>query len=116
MTYEPTNEDFIMAAMESGFKTHELSPSMRDFANRIAYDARQKLRAELQADGWRHCAKGQNTTQFCGQLEAAVLAERQRQRDKIYAHIGRTTMSVYGTQPECKAARDALQRLLEDDK
>ena len=75
--YELTNEDFIRADMESGFQTHELSPSMRDFANRIAYDARQKLLAELQADGWRQCAKGQNTTQFCGQLEAAVLAERE---------------------------------------
>lgn len=39
----------------------------------------------------------------------------QCQRDKIEAHIGRTTMSVYGTQSECKAARDALQRLIEDD-
>lgn len=75
--YELTNEDFIRAAMESGFQTHELSPSMRDFANRIAYDARQKLLAELQADGWRQCAKGQHTTQFCGQLEDAVKAERE---------------------------------------
>jgi hypothetical protein len=27
--------------------------------------------------GWRRCAEGQNTTQFCALLEAAVLAERE---------------------------------------
>ena len=41
--------------------------------------------------------------------------ERERQSDKIRAHIGRCTMSVYGTQAECKAARDALERLLDDE-
>lgn len=42
--------------------------------------ADQLLKAHLDqliAEGWRQCAKGQNTTQFCGQLEAAVLAERE---------------------------------------
>ena len=28
-------------------------------------------------DGWRQCAVGQRTTQFCGQLEAAVEAQRE---------------------------------------
>lgn len=28
-------------------------------------------------EGWRQCAKGQNTTQFCGLLEEAVKAERE---------------------------------------
>jgi hypothetical protein len=27
--------------------------------------------------GWRRCAEGQGETQFCGMLEAAVLAERE---------------------------------------
>lgn len=27
--------------------------------------------------GWRQCAEGQSTTQFCGLLEAAVKAERE---------------------------------------
>ena len=27
--------------------------------------------------GWRQCAKGQRTTQFCGMVEQAVLAERE---------------------------------------
>jgi hypothetical protein len=28
-------------------------------------------------EGWRQCAKGQRTTQFCGLLEEAVRAERE---------------------------------------
>lgn len=38
---------------------------------------RDALRAEMAKEGWRQCAVGQRTTQFCGQLEAAVLAERE---------------------------------------
>jgi len=34
----------------------------------------------------------------------------------IAAELERTTMSVYGTQAECKAARDALQRLADSIK
>jgi hypothetical protein len=44
-------------------------------AVQVRDDLRQQL-AECQArnaeDGWRQCAKGQRTTQFCGQLEEAV--------------------------------------------
>lgn len=46
-------------------------------------------------------------------LDAAAEIDPMRQSDKIRAHIGRCTMSVYGTQAECKAARDALERLLD---
>jgi hypothetical protein len=114
-----TKDEIKALAIECGFTLREqpdgsmdLNPYVYDFAEKLAFEQFSQMRI----DGWRLCAKGQNTSQFCGQLEAAVLVERQRQRDKIEAHIGRTTMSVYGTQPECKAARDALQRLLEDDK
>lgn len=31
----------------------------------------------MQENGWRQCAVGQRTTQFCGQLERAVAAERE---------------------------------------
>lgn len=44
----------------------------------------------------------------------ALQQERERWRGKVQFHLSRTTMSVYSTQPECKAARDALQRLLDD--
>lgn len=48
-------------------------------------------------------------------LQSAVNRMKEKQREKIRAHIGRCTMSVYGTQAECKAARDALERLLDDE-
>jgi hypothetical protein len=142
-----TKDEIKALALECGFTLREqpdgrmdLNPYVYDFAEKLAFEQFSQMRS----DGWRQCAKGQNTSQFCGQLEEAVKAlrieveqlkternrsgvelrnavakavreEHQRQRDKIEAHIGRSTMSVYGTQPECKAARDALQRLLEDD-
>jgi hypothetical protein len=34
-------------------------------------------REAMKSDGWRQCAVGQRTTQYCGQLEAAVAAERE---------------------------------------
>ena len=48
-------------------------------------------------------------------IRSAFQRMKERQNDKIRAHIGRCTMSVYGTQAECKAARDALERLLDDE-
>ena len=44
------------------------------FADRAAVEAE---RERIVADGWRQCAKGQRTTQFCGQLQKAVEAERE---------------------------------------
>lgn len=35
------------------------------------------IKQHLLAEGYRKCAEGQRTTQFCGQLEAAVKAERE---------------------------------------
>lgn len=41
-------------------------------------DSLEILRAALaESDGWRQCAKGQKTTQFCGLLEEAVKVERE---------------------------------------
>jgi hypothetical protein len=40
-------------------------------------EVRRTIEQEFKADGWRRCAEGQNTTQFCALLEAAVLAERE---------------------------------------
>ena len=41
------------------------------------YSFVELLEREMIRDGWRQCAKGQKTTQFCGQIEAAVAAERE---------------------------------------
>ena len=35
------------------------------------------IKQHLIAEGYRKCAEGQQTTHFCGQLEAAVKAERE---------------------------------------
>lgn len=43
------------------------------FADAITETAREAM----VRDGWRQCAAGQQTTQFCNQLEDAVLAERE---------------------------------------
>lgn len=60
--------------------------------------------------------RSKNSGELVGlELVTRAAKERERQSDKIRAHIGRCTMSVYGTQAECKAARDALERLLDDE-
>ncbi len=50
-----------------------LHPSLERFANLVAAAERERMKAE----GWRQCATGQKTTQFCGLLEEAVKAERE---------------------------------------
>ena len=34
--------------------------------------------AQMIRDGWRKCAEGQKTTQYCGLLDLAVAAEREK--------------------------------------
>ena len=41
-----------------------------------AHVAAQK-EAQMIRDGWRQCAEGQRTTQYCGLLDSAVKAERE---------------------------------------
>ena len=38
---------------------------------------RENERKTMIEQGWRQCAKGQRTTQFCGMVEQAVQAERE---------------------------------------
>jgi hypothetical protein len=38
----------------------------------------------MKSEGWRQCAVGQKTTQFCGMLEAAVQAEREACAKIVY--------------------------------
>ena len=83
-------EEIIRMAREAGFSG--LSPSehidgvgavyasdenitneLERFAHLVAAAEREAMRQ----DGWRRCAVGQNATQHCGLLEAAVVAERE---------------------------------------
>ncbi len=57
---------------------------LRDAIRGVVIDAmnkaaeRAEIMANLRLNGWRQCAVGQKTTQFCGMLEAAVQAEREK--------------------------------------
>ena len=44
--------------------------------------------AQMIRDGWRKCAEGQKTTQYCGLLDAAVKAERERCCVIVYGMAG----------------------------
>ena len=83
-------EDVIRMAEHAGFgmpvqvfqfRTEELER----FAALVAAEKEQ----QMIRDGYRQCAKGQRTTQFCGLLDAAVKAEREKvvawMRSKSYA-------------------------------
>jgi hypothetical protein len=48
-----------------------------DTVVRFAQMIAEAEREAMIADGWRQCAKGQRTTQFCGQAEQARLKERE---------------------------------------
>jgi hypothetical protein len=48
-------------------------PLIEHLIDLATYDERINMKIE----GWRQCAKGQRTTQFCGQVQAAVEAERE---------------------------------------
>lgn len=70
-------KEVLRIAKECGFWGAEtnsfgVSYKLERFAT-VIYEACAK---SMQADGWRQCAKDQHTSQFCGQLEAAVAAER----------------------------------------
>ena len=44
---------------------------------RFAFIFFQAARKEMIKEGWRFCAKGQQTTQYCGLTEQAIRAERE---------------------------------------
>ena len=54
---------------------HWLSP---EHVQRRIDEAVAAERERMIAQGWPHCAQGQRTTQFCGQAESLVAAERER--------------------------------------
>jgi hypothetical protein len=75
-----TRDEIKQLALDCGFALREqqfggvdLYPHVYNFSERLIEAVIEKMKAE----GWRKCAKGQHTTQFCGQLEQAVLAERE---------------------------------------
>ena len=73
MTLPPLPEWTKMDGL-GGLVPSEIRVAMRAYGAACAAAERESMIA----DGWRQCAKGQRTTQFCGQLEAAVAADRER--------------------------------------
>ena len=61
-----TRDDIIRMARESGLMDAPYTERMERFAALVAAATEREMRES----GWRQCAKGQRTTQFCGQLEA----------------------------------------------
>jgi len=55
--------------------------SLERFAALVAAAEVERMKSE----GWRQCAEGQRTTQFCGLLEEAVNAERERYEREVRA-------------------------------
>lgn len=75
-----TRDDIIRLAQEAG-AFFDGDCSVYDmpehcFEKFAALVAAEK-EAQMIRDGWRQCAEGQRTTQFCGLLEEAVKAERE---------------------------------------
>lgn len=85
-----TKDEIKALAIRCGFTLREqpygnmdLYPYIYDFAERLLKTQLEQMLAE----GWRQCAKGQHTTQFCGQLEEAVKAERKRWHDAVMLEL-----------------------------
>lgn len=55
---------------------------------RFFHMAQAAERESMIKQGWRQCAKGQRTTQFCGMVEKAVQEEREACIDIVAIHGG----------------------------
>jgi hypothetical protein len=99
-----TRDDIIEAASKAGFETKrdmiwvdgwEITPTLTRFAALVAAAERERIiaantpeierinahiegmRNRMISEGWRQCAQGQRTTQFCAVAEQARLEERE---------------------------------------
>ena len=73
-----TRANILRMAREAGFagwlaETPFVTTCFEHFAALVAAAERERMKSE----GWRQCAKGQRTTQYCGLLEDSVKAERE---------------------------------------
>ena len=73
-----TRDDIIRMAEHAGFGMpvqvfQFRAEELERFAVLVAAEKEQ----QMIRDGWRKCAEGQRTTQYCGLLDAAVEAERE---------------------------------------
>lgn len=78
-----TREEVVRLAKEAGLSppqeivvNHYWTAELADL-ERFADLLGKFVSDRMIANGWRQCAQGQRTTQFCGQLESAVAGERE---------------------------------------
>ena len=67
-----SREDVMRLALEAGLFDDDQEP-LPEYLERFA----NFVLKEMIKDGWRQCAKGQRTTQFCGMAEKAREEERE---------------------------------------
>lgn len=72
-----TKDDIIRTARELGIDvliaSYGAFPQLKRFADLVAEAEREEMRTQ----GWRQCAVGQKTTQYCSATNYAVWAERE---------------------------------------
>lgn len=70
-----TDEDLIKLARIAG--AHDNGVEVRFVVPLYLVRFAALLRNHMLSEGWRQCAQGQKTTQFCGMVEQARLEERE---------------------------------------
>jgi hypothetical protein len=65
------------------------------------------LKDQMIRDGWRQCAEGQKTTQFCGELEEALKGEREIWRVIV---VNAVVAAVNGEREACAKEVTAFGR------
>ena len=76
-----TNDEIKAMALECGLFTLPGYPDLREYVYAFANRLLVKQYEDMLAEGYRFCAKGQHTSQFCGQLEEAVAKAVREERD-----------------------------------
>lgn len=77
--------------------------TVEDLLKELEWQILERERERMKAKGWRHCAEGQRTTQYCGLLEAAVKAEREACA-RLCENFATTSEMEFGTCIECAEA------------
>jgi len=73
-----TRDDIIRMAREAGVETTLALGNVLVQIAQASFDAGAAAEREVMInDGWRQCAQGQRTTQFCGAAEQARADERE---------------------------------------